>query len=536
MMWRPLYWIGTNSGAPLYNTSLSLAAMPVFSDNDSVVTINLNHYEWSDGTPVTARDLQFWINLVKAAVQENPLNWGGYVHGYFPDNITAVQVLGPYSIRLTLNRSYNPTWFTYNQLSQLTPIPQQAWDKTSASGPVGDYDLTVQGAEKVYNFLAGQSKDLASYATNPLWQVVDGPWRLKGFTTTSLVTFVPNTRYSGPVKPRIKEFIEEPFTSESAEYNALRSGSLTYGYLPESDIPSKGALSAEGYALMPWKLWAINYLAINFNNPTVGSLLHQLYIRQAFEYLVDQGLYTTDALHGYGSATYGPVPVDLPNPYVAAAEKTNPYPYDPARAKSLLTAHGWRVVADGQSVCAHPGSAPNECGAGIAAGEHLAFNLLYASGLTTLAQEVQALKSSLSQAGIVLSLQSTPASSVLGSADVCTPSQSDCKWQMLNWGSGYILIPNYDPTGEQFFETGASSNFGSYSNATMNQYISATNLTESAGAMARYEAYAAEQLPVLWFPETDYQLSEVAKNLAGVTPQNPEEDLTPENWYFTGTK
>lgn len=536
LMWRPLYWIGTSSGAPQYNTSLSLAALPQFSDNDSVVTITLKNYKWSDGAPVTARDVQFWINLVKAAVKEDPLNWGGYVHGYFPDNIKTVQVLSSNSLRLVLNRSYNPTWFTYNQLSQLTPIPQQAWDKTSANGPIGNYDLTAQGAEQVYNFLAAQSKILSTYATNPLWQVVDGPWRIKAFTTTSQVTFVPNAKYSGPVKPQLKEFIEEPFTSESAEYNALRSGSLTYGYLPESDIPSKGAIAAEGYSLLPWKLWAINYLAINYNNPTVGSIFRQLYVRQAFESLVNQSQYVSDALHGYGTPTYGPVPVDLANPYVASVERANPYPYDPAKAKMLLQAHGWRVTPGGQSVCVHQGTAADECGAGIVAGARLTFNLLYASGLTTLAQEVQGLKSNLSQAGITLELQSTPASSVLGSADVCTPSQSDCKWQMLNWGSGYILIPNYDPTGEQFFETGASSNFGSYSDPAMNQYISATNLTESAGAMSRYETYAADQLPVLWFPETDYQLSEVAGDLSGVTPQNPEEDITPEDWYFSGAK
>jgi peptide/nickel transport system substrate-binding protein len=533
LMWRPLYWIGTNTGAPLYNTSLSLAKLPVFSNGNRVVTISLKPYRWSDGAPLTARDLQFWINLVKAAVRENPLNWGGYVNGYFPDNVLAAKVLGQHTLRLTLNRSYSPTWFTYNQLSQMTPLPQHAWDRTSLGGPVRNYDLTPSGAKSVYNFLAGQSKHLGTYSSNPLWRVVDGPWRLKSFSINSRVSFVPNPRYSGPAKPHLKELIEEPFTTDAAEFSALRAGDLSYGYVPFSDVPSVGSLKTSGYRILPWKVWAINYIAINFHNPTVGPLLHQLYVRQALEYMIDQSGFIKHALHGYGSPTYGPVPVDLPSPYVSTAETTNPYPFNPARAKQLLASHGWHVVPGGQTLCQRPGTGPGECGAGIRQGSPLRFQLFYASGFSFLNQEVQGLKSDLSSAGVQLDLRSGPAGTVLGSADVCTPSQATCKWQMLNWGSGYILIPNYDPTGEQFFETGAASNFGSYSNPVMNSYVRETNLVGGRAAMRRYENYAAKQLPDLWFPEADYQISAVKKTLRGVTPQNPEEDITPENWYFT---
>jgi len=38
---------------------------------------------------------------------------------------------------------------------------------------------------------------------------------------------------------------------------------------------------------------------------------------------------------------------------------------------------------------------------------------------------------------------------------------------------------------------------------------------------------------VIWEPSGAYQVTEIAKNLQGVTPQDPLLMLTPENWYFT---
>ena len=46
------------------NYSLSLAKPPVF--NGTKVTINLKRYMWSNGTPVTAQDVMFWLNMMKA--------------------------------------------------------------------------------------------------------------------------------------------------------------------------------------------------------------------------------------------------------------------------------------------------------------------------------------------------------------------------------------------------------------------------------------------------------------------------------------
>jgi len=50
--------------------------------------------------------------------------------------------------------------------------------------------------------------------------------------------------------------------------------------------------------------------------------------------------------------------------------------------------------------------------------------------------------------------------------------------------------------------------------------------------MYNWQDYLAAQLPVLWQPNADYQLTEIAGNLKGVTPQSPTLSINPENWYF----
>src|SRR5215475_1935725 len=178
LMYRPLYLYG-KAGKPIVNQAASLAQAPVYTKGNTRVTITLKPYKWSDGKPVTARDFTFLLNLLKA----NKKNWAAYLPGDVPDSVKRVIVVSPRKFTLVLDRAYSPVWFTGNQLSQLMPIPQHAWDKKSSSGPVGNWDRTTAGATAVYNYLIGEAKKPSSYGSNPLWQVVDGPWKLSDYRT-----------------------------------------------------------------------------------------------------------------------------------------------------------------------------------------------------------------------------------------------------------------------------------------------------------------------------------------------------------------
>lgn len=529
LMWRPLYWIGDGKKVEV-NPALSVADAPVYSNGNTVVTITLKPYVWSDGKAVTSRDVLFWINLLRA----NKENWGEYAPGYFPDDLASVATPSATKVVLTLKSAVDPDWFNLSELTQITPIPQHVWDKTSVDGSIGTYDTTTAGAKEVYKFLDGQSKKQTTFASNPLWQVVDGPWRLSAFDPSGRAKFVPNSIYSGPTKPKLSSFTEVPFTSGTAEFNALRAGTLTYGYIPQTDIGQKNALASQGYQVDPWYLWSMNILPINFNNPKVGAIFRQLYVRQAMESLIDQKQYVSTILHGDGAVDNGPVPTLPDTSYLTDLQRNGAYPYDPTKAKQLLASHGWSVQPNGTSTCTDPGTAANQCGAGINAGAGLSFDLVYAAGIPEVSQEMQAWKSDLSRVGITLNLSQKPTGDVFGTITPCTPKQAACAWQMAYWGNGWEFSPDYYPSGEVAFSTGAIGNWGSYSDTQMDAKIQATTARTGDSVFHTWADYTAQQLPMLFMPLAASQVSAVKSTLKGALPQPVAgQAITPENWYLT---
>jgi len=536
MLYRPLYWFGTGS-APTLNPSLSLANYPTFSGNQ--VTITLKNYKWSNGTQVTAQDVMFWLNMLSAV---GSLDWGAYTG--FPNTVVSnIKVVSPTELTMTMDKSYSHNWFVYNELSQITPMPE-AWDRT-ASGP-SKCATTVSDCAAVYNYLNDQSKDLSTYATSPLWGVVDGPFKLTAFNADGHLTMVPNKSYSGPVKPKLSEFQEVPFTTDAAEYDVLRSpnssSKIDVGYIPTQDLPVKpvsaaaGSNPVPGYYLAPQITWGTSFYTVN-EQSTVGdhaAIFKQLYFRQVLAYLMNQPADLAGPLRGYGTEQPGPVGNYPLTSWLSAQGKQGPpYPYSPAKAKSLLTSHGWSVAPNGTTTCAKVGSAADDCGAGITKGTALAFNFTYDNGLAWVAQELLQLQSSAASVGIKLNLKPEPFDDVVSaSAGNCVVAKLPCNWDMADWGLGWSFAPDYYPTGETLFLCGAIANSAGYCDPTNDAMIEKTLTSTSLSYMYSWQNYLAKQLPVEWQPNAPYLVAEIANNLKGVNPQPTTLSLNPENWYY----
>ena len=400
----------------------------------------------------------------------------------------------------------------------------------------------MSDCKAVYTYLDSQSKSMSTYANSPVWGVVDGPWKLTAFNADGNATFVPNKSYSGPVKPTLSQFKEVPFTTEAAEYNVLRSGNgsqkLSVGYLPTSDAPKKpanatvGANPVPGYTLDPLYGWAINYFAPNIDSTTPeGQVIKQLYFRQALEYLINQEAVISGPLRGYGTVTVGPVGSNPVTSYLSSkGRQGDPFPYDPGKAKQLLSSHGWKVVPNGTSTCTNP----SLCGAGVKQGQGLSFTLPYATGITWQSEEMTQLKSNASAVGIQLSLQPKPFNQVTAiGGGSCVATHASCAWDFANWGAGWIFAPDYEPTGETLFQSGSAANSSGYTSSQNDSLIQQTLTSSSLTPLYNWQDYLQTQLPEMWQPNGVYELTEIASNLHGVTPQAPTLNFTPENWYFT---
>jgi peptide/nickel transport system substrate-binding protein len=531
LLYRPLYWFG-RSGEPTVNYALSLADPPLF-DGDKV-TITLQHYRWSNGTPVTAQDVMFWLNMELA----EPANFGGYTG--FPANVRDITVVSNTELTMVMSQGYSPAWFLSNDLSQITPMPA-TWDRT-ASGP-SSCATTVSDCPAVFNYLNGQAKDLSTYATSPIWGVVDGPWKLSAFNADGHITFTANKSYSGPVKPKLAAFEEVPFTTDSTEYDVLQSPNsstkIDVGYLPAEDAPSRPAgrtaganpLAAKGYSLDPWKIWGINYYVVNYQSTTGNApILKQLYFREALAYLMNQAAVISGPLRGYGTVTVGPVPDTPVTPFLSPkGRQGDPFPYSPGKARSLLASHGWNVVPGGMTTCA----VPSRCGPGIAKGQGLSFNFPYATGFSWVTSEMTQLQSNAAMVGISLNLEPETFNQVTALAGGnCVVTRSSCDWDLANWAGGWSFAPDYLPTGEELFACGAVGDSGGFCDPANDSMIDQTLTSSNLQYMYEWQDYLAAQLPVLWQPDADYQLTEVTDNLRGVTPQSPTLSINPEDWYY----
>ena len=524
-MYPPLY--SATPSLTQVDSATSAALPPVFSHGGKTVTITLRQLKWSNGQPITSRDVQFWFNLVRA----NKKQWGLYTPGDLPDNVTSFKILNSRTFQLRLNKAYNQGWFTFNQLGDIYVIPQAAWDKESATGKVGNYDQTAAGAQKVFAYLSSAAKSVQSYASNPLWKVVAGPFKLTGWTQTGQVTLVKNPKYTGPAPAHLNSVVMQPYTSNDAEFLALQSGSVNYGYIPAADVKNERGIEGQGYNIEPWTEFGLSYLTYNFNNPTVGPVLKQLYVRQAFQRLIDQPTLSNRVWLNTAYPSYGPVPAKPATPYQSSAANANPYPYSPKAAAELLSQHGW-TKKHGVMTCTSPGNGGRDCGDGIKAGTRLSFTVLWESGYTTADNMAAALKASFSAAGVNLNIQEEPNGSVVAASAPCTPSQSGCSWQMSYFGAADSWSFASYPSGEQLFQTGAGVNFGSWSDPKTDKLINNSLVSNSASAMQDYDTYLADELPVGWLPNPYFQESAISSKLQGVT-QNPTIVVMNMNqWYL----
>jgi peptide/nickel transport system substrate-binding protein len=528
--WPNLVDVGDGTKS-VVNAKESLFSSLTWSNNNTVLKIVLKSWKWSDGTPITARDFTFVYDLLKV----NYNDWLDYVGGAFPTNVTKLTTPDSHTIVLNLNRSYNPAFYVDDELNYLPLLPQHVMDRTSLTGKVGNYDETTAGAKTVWNFLQKQGTDEATFTTSPLWQVIDGPWRISTFQSDGYYAWTPNKAYSGPVKPYLSKVVFTPFTTDAAEMDTLRAGnSLTMGYLPLNDVKQIPALEAEGYAAASTPTPGVAEIVPNLYNPVNGPILRQLYIRQAFEYLINRPLIVSKVYDGYADPGNGPVPVNYGQQWDSPLEKAGgPYPYSPSRAVALLKAHGWKVVPNGMSTCQRAGTGPTDCGAGITAGEQLAFVLIYSSGSDTFDQQNADIQATEAQAGIKVTLKPEPFNTINSTTGYCNAKShptSTCSWQLQDYGYNPYSL---DPSGAGMFNTDAVSNYGGYASPKMDALINATEYGSSPSAFFAYEDYAAQQLPYLWIPD-ESGIFIYKKNLAGAFPSNPfSATLNPEVWYFT---
>ncbi len=237
---------------------------------------------------------------------------------------------------------------------------------------------------------------------------------------------------------------------------------------------------------------------------------------------VDQPSLIAQDFSGFAVPTYSPLP--LATPVRVAAPTKNPFPFDPARARTLLLSHGWAMV-NGSLVCQNPGTADNQCGASIAAGTALTLKVDWTSGSPNFDAMMQAEVTEWTKIGFRVTTNEDTLNNVI--ADCHNSATTDLCVTMNGW----TYTPADFPSGEELFSTQGASNFGGYSDGTMNVLIHRSIFL--TGNLTAYATYAASQIPVIFEPQST-SVVEVSKALkSSITyTQNPLGAFTPEFLSF----
>jgi ABC-type transport system substrate-binding protein len=400
-----------------------------------------------------------------------------------------------------------------------------------------------------------------------------------------LPVFVPNKNYTGADKAQARYLVFKYFTSETAEVNALETGTynLTTGGVPTADLtngtliasasqPSKCASAdtlANGcngawagsnkigsigskYNVEFGSNWGTSYAYFNMTgHATHNALLQQAYIRRALNLTVNQSGLIQTVFHGYAAPDCNVLPqIDDPYENDTSCYGSANYSADKTEAATLLTSHGW-TKQSGNYVCTSPGTGSSDCGANIASGSEININFeyLYSAGSDS-ATELTDLVADWHAFGINVTLDPVSQSqTILGDVFGTDPT-----YDIALYG-GWVYNPGVFISGEQFVLGGSADNATGLNNPIINcSILNTIDLTEpaqcdsvsgftwhnpstSAGLMAAAHEYAdvtgftasTAQAPYLYLPNTFWGASEVSKSITWTGPK-PDKAFGAKNY------
>jgi peptide/nickel transport system substrate-binding protein len=247
--------------------------------------------KFHDGTPFDAKSVAATIKRAKSAA----VSQQQFAFVDFED--PPVQVVDDYTVAF---KSKTPTASLPYNLVAVYMMPaaiasDPAYDKTAFDGAVGT-----------------------------------GPFKLVKFSVDGDTTMQANPNYWQPGSPKLAELVHRPIGEPSALVAALKAGEVDLAEGISVDL--QGTLAPDpSFQLIQSHLWQIDFFILNTNYEP----LRDPRVRQAISFAIDRGTLTKDV---YGAGT--PIASYPPRGLVGFDSKLPADPYDPARAKELLSSAG----------------------------------------------------------------------------------------------------------------------------------------------------------------------------------------------------
>jgi peptide/nickel transport system substrate-binding protein len=435
------------------------------------IDVELREMRWGDGTPVSAKDVAFTLE-----VGQHPLSGVASSEGY--KRIIKLDVKDDRRFTMTIDR----VTFDYNSIGlQLLPAHIEK--------PIFDANPAEYRNRTAYD----------TQSTNPA--LAFGPFRLTEIVPGSRVVLEQNPTWTGE-KPHFKRITVRIIENTAALEANLLSGSVDY-VLGELGLSLDQAIAFEkrhkdkyDVVYKPALIW--EHIDVNLDN----KLLADRRVRQALLLAIDRRAISEKLFEGKQPIAHGQIS-ELDPMFSPAARQ---YGYDPAAARKLLEEAGFSTLRNNVR---HN-----------AAGEKLSIELGTTAGNRVRELVAQVIQSQLRQVGIEVRLKAEPPRIFFDAMGKRTYSGLG----MYAWVQRPEGVPRSSLHSKEIPSAAngwSGQNYPGYANPEMDKALDAAEReldTDKRRALfAEIQKLAAEDLPALpLFFRVDPFV--IPKPLKGVTP------------------
>jgi peptide/nickel transport system substrate-binding protein len=295
-----------NNATPYLVTEIPSVENGGITNDGRTFTLKLrDDIVWSDGQPITSADFKFTYDMImsdsNAVATRSPY-----------DQIESFETPDERTVVITFPEPYSPWLALLFSMSTnaMTIIPEHILK------PVFDAEGTI---------------DTAEWNKNP--SVGCGPYVLDEWQSGSFARFVANDNF-WLGRPKIDELFFQFVPDDASQIAALLAGDGDVGtFFAYSDVPS---LEDAGVTILNSFSGYNEGIYINMHAEKGNPALKDVRVRQAIAYAFNREKLVQDLLLGLTSVAA----TDWDrSPWVDPT--ITPYPYDPEKAKALLTEAGW---------------------------------------------------------------------------------------------------------------------------------------------------------------------------------------------------
>ena len=265
--------------------------------------------KWTDGQPITSDDVKFTYSLAYDPAYKD---FASPRRGDLSKYIASIDTPDPQTVIIKTTQVYAPFLASH-----------------------GSYGILPK---HILGSLDGKAMNTADFNSNPA--VSNGAFKFVNWQKGQQVTMARNDGYWAG-KPYLDNWVYKVLPDSVAVTNQLKTGEIDIGPVDPSAFDTLKVVNTVG--LQEFPVPSFTFYAYQLD-PSKSQLFQDKAVRQALLYALDRNSMNQAIYFGHATAANS---VEPPTSWAYKATPQVVYPFDKAKAESLLDGAGWAKGSDG---------------------------------------------------------------------------------------------------------------------------------------------------------------------------------------------